>query len=823
MPPSELLKLLAVGDTVVAPATAFDVPREPRWSKAAFGVHWETAKVNGVVHSIRDDDVTVHWEDGDVCTLSITRLELTGGSLRRAEAQMALHLLSQQANEAGPSRPVVDRDLFGAVSDDDGSDLDAPLAKLGRTGADHREGSADLSEHSSEVREVDGSDVDFDPADDVPTAPSRGRGRGRSRLRGRGGKARGSARRRGSKKISTSPDCGELQLDSDEDTSSDDDVPGQVLHSNVGGDNNPRQITCGEYVWDTNRGRTVDPFAQRGYNRRAVFNLHNFTEKFELEFFEACFPSEMVPEIADMISKRGRDLGFGPTWEVSPGMAWLFLAYNFCVLAIHTGGPKEDLWLRPGDKKFEEAFYLCADLGQYGLQYSVFCKIMRCFELPTHGDWTDPFNPIRLFVEKWNSTMVAVLTPGSKVVVDESMGLWKGRRDKEGQMNGGMPGWMFVGRKPTNSGRESHTVADCDTGCCIFVEMYEGKTRMAKKEFVQEYGKNPAKALRCVKPWFNTGRLVILDAGFASVKCAIGMAEHGLYMIGNVKVGHTGFPKQWLLNKVPNKGDRVAALSTFTTSDGQEWSMLAAADKDKQPMALLGTAGTSTMGEPMVRRYTSLRADGTQGFIDRTLEQWQIHCVYRKNFNVIYMHNAKRQGGTSFEDTWKTKRWWLRDFQVLMGMSEVNAFLLWRMYRPGQATCDPDYFRRRLTFQMLRHPILMREKGEGMSLRGLTNECLHFLTENPRSPVGQARAMRRTCSFCHLKTQWSCNCSPWVEGMPTTLLGGVIFICSQAQNPECFLKHLQGHERISKRALGQAQAWVGRKKKVRGGGRIGNK
>jgi hypothetical protein len=193
---------------------------------------------------------------------------------------------------------------------------------------------------------------------------------------------------------------------------------------------------------------------------------------------------------------------------------------------------------------------------------------MRAFCLPTHNNVTDPFNPIRLFVDKWNQTMVATLTPGSMVLEDESMGLWKGKRDKLGTINGGMPGWMFVSRKPTDSGREAHTCADCETGCCIYVELYEGKEQMANRPFVDVYGKNPSKAMRCVQPWFNSGRLVISDAGFANVKCAQGLVDHGLYMIDNVKTCHATFPKSWLLSKVPTRGDRACATDELKLADG---------------------------------------------------------------------------------------------------------------------------------------------------------------------------------------------------------------------------------------------------------------
>ncbi len=74
---------------------------------------------------------------------------------------------------------------------------------------------------------------------------------------------------------------------------------------------------------------------------------------------------------------------------------------------------------------------------------------------------------------------------------------------------------------------------------------------MQGKEFVADYGANPAKALRCVKPWFRSGRCVILDSGFASLKCVKGMAEYGLFTIGNVKSAHVGFPKTWLVKNAP--------------------------------------------------------------------------------------------------------------------------------------------------------------------------------------------------------------------------------------------------------------------------------
>jgi hypothetical protein len=133
--------------------------------------------------------------------------------------------------------------------------------------------------------------------------------------------------------------------------------------------------------------------------------------------------------------------------------------------------------------------------------------------------------------------MVTNLVPGKILAVDESMELWKGK---------GVPVWLYVSRKPTLVDRESHSTTDCDTREIIVVEPYEEKNVTKEKEYVATYGANPAKALRCVKPCFGSGRCVILDSGFASFKCIRVMTENGMFAIGNIMSAHVGFPKAWL-------------------------------------------------------------------------------------------------------------------------------------------------------------------------------------------------------------------------------------------------------------------------------------
>jgi len=143
-----------------------------------------------------------------------------------------------------------------------------------------------------------------------------------------------------------------------------------------------------------------------------------------------------------------------------------------------------------------------------------------------------------------------------------------------------MYGLMFVPRKPTELGIESHTTACCDTGCIIWQEPYEGKELVSKKKYCAEHGNNPAKALCCPEAWQGTRRTVILYSGFMSVQCATSLMDVGLYSIGNVKSGSCGFPKAWLRSQAHARGDCVVATANYITAKGEKINLLASIDMD---------------------------------------------------------------------------------------------------------------------------------------------------------------------------------------------------------------------------------------------------
>ena len=197
-------------------------------------------------------------------------------------------------------------------------------------------------------------------------------------------------------------------------------------------------------VWQLRRGRVLDPQQSSGLQLPARLKIHNFRDKTELDFFQAVFPSELVPDIAQAVTEKGRTVcKFGPAWSMSAGEVWLFLGYQMHMLVNPVPGDKKKLWAKdpvPG------SVYIPQDHGKYGMTHSRWRQAQRAFCLPTHPDGPgepDPFKPIRFFEEHWNKAQYEALAPGKNIVVDESMGLWKGR---------GMPGLMKVMVKPTMPG-----------------------------------------------------------------------------------------------------------------------------------------------------------------------------------------------------------------------------------------------------------------------------------------------------------------------------------------------------------------------------------
>jgi hypothetical protein len=128
-----------------------------------------------------------------------------------------------------------------------------------------------------------------------------------------------------------------------------------------------------------------------------------------------------------------------------------------------------------------------------------FTRIMRYLARGPDGTETlkqgDPWAELRWMVDRFNATRKAQFKCGWIVTPDESMIQWTGASGPPH----GMPHLSYVPRKPVPLGCcEVKCVADGTSGVMMYIELQEGKTRMRRLRFADEYPAAVATTLRMV-------------------------------------------------------------------------------------------------------------------------------------------------------------------------------------------------------------------------------------------------------------------------------------------------------------------------------------
>ena len=188
--------------------------------------------------------------------------------------------------------------------------------------------------------------------------------------------------------------------------------------------------------------------------------------------------------MAQAMQARGRAKASGPSdrwaqWCVTYKDVLQWLGCWYYMLAFPQSSDREDYFSSPafGPNHCLAAVLAQGENGYKGRRW--FNSMHACFTLPT-GDVpdSDPFRPVRCMWESYRQHLTQCIDPSWLLLLDESMVKWLGRN---------MPGLMVVKRKPTPIGAELHTMCCAVSGILINFELYEGKDRMAKKEFCNEH------------------------------------------------------------------------------------------------------------------------------------------------------------------------------------------------------------------------------------------------------------------------------------------------------------------------------------------------
>ena len=94
------------------------------------------------------------------------------------------------------------------------------------------------------------------------------------------------------------------------------------------------------------------------------------------------------------------------------------------------------------------------------------------------------------------------------------------------------------------------SLCDVESGILLRLELNQGKELNSRKEHFRTYGATTATTLRMARPFEGSGKTIVADSWFSSLKTAKALLERGVFFIGNIKTAHRHFPKAHL--KVEN-------------------------------------------------------------------------------------------------------------------------------------------------------------------------------------------------------------------------------------------------------------------------------
>ena len=161
------------------------------------------------------------------------------------------------------------------------------------------------------------------------------------------------------------------------------------------------------------------------------------------------------------------------------------------------------------------------------------------------------------FFDAVNKQFKQTIVPGDFICIDESMvkAYQRTLRAKK-----------KIRRKPQPVGNEFHTICDGLSKIVLHMELYADSEENSHREYAAEMGVMTATTLRLSKHWKGTGRTVVADSWFGSVKACVNLKNvNGLYVIMIVKTAHKHFPREQLTSLKPlQRGEWASMLATFS-------------------------------------------------------------------------------------------------------------------------------------------------------------------------------------------------------------------------------------------------------------------
>jgi len=464
------------------------------------------------------------------------------------------------------------------------------------------------------------------------------------------------------------------------------------------------------------------------------------------DFMEVC---------VDEMNRKGLDK-YRDGWKtltLSRYITWLGLWHQ--MLANPIAGERRAYWTNKKDYKCWEPHRVSFSsiMGIHEFE-----NIYQVFGVPS-VDPEDPFDAVRLAIDKFNDNAAAVWSPGFLLCVDETMHQWLGKE---------CPGLTVIPRKPIPVGIEFKTTCCALSKIIIRLDPQEGALNMMDKECNLEWGtkKKPGKStgctLRLVKPWWNTGRIVLGDSWFGSLKTAISLLTKGLFCILNIKTGHAFFPRTILAANISKENREHCRMATVTLKtpvaslNESKFEVMAAAQREKNPLLIVATCETMQPGKDRVLTTFAVGEDGVSARKKITFPTTKIHGMYRTYFNGIDLHNRVRQQFLHFTTIWGTHSWANRVLGEIWGMNLTNTFFHCQYKYSVYADMDPQSFKEQIAYQLIFNPFIAVETvARPRSI--LKSSGIHAMGDLPPRANNPKKLSETACRYCEYNTSHFCR------------------------------------------------------------------
>ncbi|KUF99681.1 hypothetical protein AM588_10008680 [Phytophthora nicotianae] len=444
------------------------------------------------------------------------------------------------------------------------------------------------------------------------------------------------------------------------------------------------------------------------------------------KYFYLMYP---MPTLKSTLACTNANLAMQSHRQIKVGDWFKWIGLRLAMAVEPRSGPLRVYW----ESECKEGFVgTPANFGQrYGMTRHCFEQVLYCMSFTSDPTAEDPWKPIRPIVDGFNERRKRVVNPGNILCIDECMSAWKGRESK--YCHDGLPHKTKIARKPEGKGTEIKSIADGQSGVLLGLELVEGAVRQREKLYAREYGEGTSVVLRLSEHYRGTGRTIVADSAFASVKTLVQLENRlGLFFMGMVKTASVEYPKKHLLewfNTAPRRGDFKVFSST--TEHGNQ--MYAICWADRKPMTIISNRGTTLPGSDSVRtRHRLIERNGLVETMryEKRISRPQMVELFFSDFSTIDIHDHYRQGSLAIEREWITRNWTHRLFSTILGMIVVDAFLAYRYDMSNREQVD----------------------GEDCSFQGFVSQLAHQLIFNDYEAVRTTRSGTAEVAECDGET-----------------------------------------------------------------------